>query len=307
MDSTILLGQMIELFLVISLGALLFKLEITNVAVNAKITKLILDVTIPLLILSSVFSQTEERDPGKIIEVLIISILFYIILPILSFIVAKCMRVPVGQQGVYMFMHTFSNVGFMGFPVIEALYGEVGLTYAAVLNIIFNLAAYTLGVVMIHYKTGKKAENTLKTLLSPGIIGSVLALVFYFVPVTVPGPILGAISSVGGMTSTLAMLVIGGNLANIPFKKMITDKKVYLFTVLKQIIIPLLCWPLLKYGISDELVRGVIFILLLMPVGNTVVLFANKYEQDDELATRGVFITTVSSIVTIPLLLTLVG
>ena len=74
----------------------------------------------------------------------------------------------------------------------------------------------------------------------------------------------------------------------------------YLFTALKQVIIPVLVWPLMKLLIDDTLIRSVIFILFLMPVGNTAVLFASRYQKNEELAAKTVFVTTLASILTIP-------
>ena len=101
------------------------------------------------------------------------------------------------------------------------------------------------------------------------------------------------------------MLLIGANLAGMPFREMFNDWKVYLFTALKQLLVPILIWPLLCLTISDVYIRGIIFVLLSMPVGNTVVLFATQYKKDQVLATKGVFITTLFSLVSIPLVFTI--
>lgn len=158
---------------------------------------------------------------------------------------------------------------------------------------------------MMHYGSGKKSGLSLKAILNPGMIGSILALLLYFFPVQVPAPVTGAIGSIGGLTSPLAMLLIGANLAGMPFKEMFNDWKVYLFTALKQLLVPILIWPLLCLTISDTYIRGIIFVLLSMPVGNTVVLFATQYKKDQVLATKGVFITTLFSLVSIPLVFTI--
>ena len=311
-DDAVLLGQMAQLFLMILCGYLLFRAKYLTVEVNRKLTRLLLDVTLPLMILSSVLKQEGDKDFASAFEVFGISIALYLILPVISYVLVKLMRFPKKQQGIYMFMNTYSNVGFMGFPVLNALYAEKAVFYAAILNIIFNLSLYTMGVMMIHYEGsgGEKSESgrvDLKLLLSPGLIGSAAAILFYFLPVSFPEPVVGAVDSIGGLTSPLAMILIGASLANMPLKEIFNDWRVYVFALVKQLVIPLLCWPVLKMAIGDTFIRSVIFILILMPVANSVVLFANNYEKDEALAAKNVFISTVFSVGTIPLAVYLIS
>lgn len=301
MDIYVLVAQMIQLFLVIFCGYGLFKLGVLTPEVDSHLTKLVLNVTLPLLILNSVLTQTESNNSARMFTVFIASAVVYVLLPLVSFAAVRLLRLPQNQQGVYAFMNTYSNVGFMGFPLITTLYGEQALLYATVLNILFNLSAYSIGVWMMHYGSRQKGLLNPKAILNPGMVGSILALFLYFFPVQVPAPVSGAIGSIGGLTSPLAMLLIGATLAGVPFREMFNDWKIYLFMVLKQIILPLLLWPLLCLTISDAYIRGIIFVLLSMPVGNTVVLFATQYQKDQTLATKGVFVTTLFSLVTIPL------
>lgn len=306
MDNKVLLTQMAQLFIVIFLGYILGKAKIFTKEFNQKLTKLILDVTMPLMILNSVLTQNGEREYGKIVEIFGISIAIYIILPIIGLVLVKIIRIPLEQQGLYIFMHTYSNVGFMGFPIINALYGEKAVLYTAILNIVFNFSAYSIGVIMVNYGNDKSEKMELKHLLSPGIIGSVISVVLYFVPVHFPEVFTGAIGSVGSITSPLAMLLIGSNLADMRVKEIFNDWRVYVFAVLKQFVVPMLCWPIIRYAIADEFIRGVIFVLILMPVANTSVLFAIRYDKGEELATKNVFMTTVLSIITVPLAFVLI-
>ncbi len=300
MDNKVLITQMTQLFIIMFAGYMLFKFKYFTVEFNKRLTRLILDVTLPLMILSSVLGQTGKKEYGKIAEVIAVSLAIYMVLPIISVIVIKILRFRKEEQGLYIFMHTYSNVGFMGFPIINALYGEKALLYAAILNIMFNLSIYSVGIIIVNYGSGKKEAMNLKHLLSPGILGSIAALLLYFVPVKFPVAVTGAVDSIGHLTSPLAMLLIGSNLANMKLREVFNDWRVYMFAVVKQFIVPMLCWPVLYYAISDEFIRGVIFVLILMPVANTAVLYATRYEVGEKLATKNVFMTTVLSIITIP-------
>ena len=236
MDIHVLIAQMIQLFLIMFCGYGLFKLGILNPEVDSHLTRLMVNVTMPLIILNSVLTRTKADDSSRVITVFLVSLVVYLLLPLVSFSAVRLLHLPQNQQGVYAFMNTYSNVGLMGFPMITALYGEQALLYAAVLNILFNLSAYSIGVWMMHYGSGKKSGLSLKAILNPGMIGSILALLLYFFPVQVPAPVTGAIGSIGGLTSPLAMLLIGANLAGMPFREMFNDWKIYIFTALKQLL-----------------------------------------------------------------------
>ena len=305
---------MAQLFIIMAIGYALFKLKYLDSQMITRLTKLLLDITLPLLIISSVMDKTEEVNAGKIGMVFLISFCLYVFLSVLSIIVIKIMHFPKPQQGLYIFMHTFANIGFMGFPIINALYGNEAMLYTAILNIFFNLFAYTVGIMMVNYSGSLKNEGSsaaslinAKSLISVGTIGSLLAIVIYFLPVTFPDVVTGVCSTVGGLTSPLAMILIGATLAKMPLKKVFNDWRVYLFAFVKQFVMPFPIYFLMRLVVADELVRNVLFILCIMPVANTSVLFANRYKKDEELAAKNVFVTTLVSIVSIPVILSVLN
>lgn len=124
MDIRVILMQMIQLFLVIALGYFLFKIKLLDVDLNKKLTTLLLSVTTPAMIVSSVLSTTVTQGLNDILFVFLVGFAVYLIMPILGYIIVKIMRVPLPQQGLYIFMTVFSNIGFMGFPVMKAIFGN---------------------------------------------------------------------------------------------------------------------------------------------------------------------------------------
>ncbi len=301
MDIKILANQLIELFLIICTGYTLYKVKIFNTEVNKKLTKLLLNVSMPALILSSVLEQTERPPSSEVLVVFAAATAMYLILPVISIILVKVMRIPKPRQGLYMFMNTFSNVGFMGFPIINALYGATAVFYTAIINVMFNLSVFTYGVVMVNYAGGEKTPFSVKKLLSPGIIGALLALLIYALNLRFPAPIESFIGTLGGITTPLAMLMIGSTLAAMDIKSVFNDARVYVFSIIKQLVIPIALFFAARFFIHDEFILGIVFIMLLMPVANTAVLFATEYGRDEGLAAKTVFITTAMSVITIPL------
>ena len=308
MEIYVILHQMVQLFLMMALGYLLYKVKMIDAPFNKKLTRLVLDCTLPLMVLASVLEQPADRDYGVVAEMIVISAGIYIILPLIAFVIVKCMRIPVSQQGMYMLMLTYGNVGFMGFPVLNAIYGGTAVFYAAILNIVFNVSAFSAGVFMVNYgcggdSAGGSGKFNFRSLLSPGTVISLISVAIYFSGVIFPEDIVSVCSSIGSMTSPLAMIIIGATLATMDVKSVFDDWRIYPFTLVKQIALPFVMWLVMRAFIRDELLLGICTVLMMMPTANICVMLANMHDRDEKLAARGVFITTLFSIVSVPLML----
>ena len=303
MDINIIVSQMTILFLILALGYFIFKIKLVDDNFTKKFSALVIKVTMPAMVLSSVLDLTERQSLRDVLTSFGIAVaLFAIVMPIVGFFLAKLFRVKRNSTGLYIFMATFSNVGFMGFPVISALAGEVGLFYAAINNLVFNITVFTLGVWLVNRdKGGENSAFDIKLLLSPGVIVSLLAIVVYFMNIKFPALLCDTIRSVGSITSPSAMLIIGCTLAKMDIKTVFSDWRLYPWTLIKQIVIPILLWIPLTMVIKNEILLTVTFILFSMPVANNAVLFANTYDGDAELAARSVFLTTLFSLLTVPI------
>lgn len=303
MDTQIVLNQMLILLCYIFLGFLLCKIHIFNEDFTARLTKLIIYVSMPSMILASVLEQEGPRDMQTLSIVALTAAVMYLVLPGIAYLVALIFHVKPEYKGIYMFMTIYSNVGFMGFPVLDALYGPTAVFYAAIFNIVFNVSAYTFGIALMNYKRDAAAVRfDWRNLLNPGISLSVFAIIVYILNISFPKPIESALASLGNMTTPLAMMVIGSTLGTMKREDMVNDKKAYAYILFRQFVLPLLLFPIIKLCVSDELIRAVTFVIIAMPVANSAVLFANLYHHDVKLATKGVFVSTLLSILSIPLL-----
>lgn len=302
MDIGILVTRMTELFIIILLGYIVYKLKIVDDAFVKKFTKLVLDVTLPAMILASVLNLTERQPLPDVLTCLAVAVaLIVIILPAIGGLLAIAVRAKERQRGLYTFMNTFSNVGFMGFPVISALCGPVGLFYAAIFNLIFNVAVYSLGIWLMNRGRRHTVKFSPKMLLTPGTFVATLSLLLYFLDLHPPEMITETIDTIGAMTSPAAMLIIGFSLARIDIKQVFTEWRLYPWTILKQVGVPLLLWFPLTWVIKNPMLLTVTYLMTAMPVANTSVLFATTYDGDVDLAAKGVFITTLFSLITVPI------
>ncbi len=297
--------QMVQLMAMMALGFLLCKVNVIDRDFNKKLTGLLNNCALPATILAAVLEQPPGRDMDKFLLVTVISFGYYIIMPAAAFLIVKlCRFVPLKEQGQYMFMLTFSNVGFMGIPVVQALFGNEGVLYAAVLNIAFNVSSFTIGVLQINYgqENGRDAVN-LRKLLSPCVLASVAALLIYLRGLRVPEDVISVCSTVGGITTPAAMILIGSTLGTMNSKEVFGDWKVYPFTLFKQVILPVLIMWVIGLVVRDSMMNNVLSVLMLMPVANLAVILSYQYDRDEKLASRVVFISTLVSMVTIPVML----
>ncbi len=302
MDINVLISQMAGLFIIMFLGYLLFKIKLVDDNFSKGLTRLIINVTMPCLLVSSVMETTERQPVSNVLLILLVAfLLYFIIFPLVGIVIAKMLRVKRNQEGMYMFMTSFSNIGFMGFPIISAVAGPVGLFYATLYNMVFNLGIFTIGIWLVSYGKKEGVKFSPKKLLSPGFIGACFALSVYFLNLELPVFINRAIDMVGDITSPAAMLVTGFTLAKMDIKNVFNDWRVYIWLTIKQFALPLLLWVPFTMLFTNETMRYVSLILAGMPVANMAVLYATTYGSDEELAARSVFITTLFSLITVPL------
>lgn len=313
-NMTVLINQLLQLFIIICLGFVAYRLNIFNDKSNKALNRFVLDITLPLMMIDSVLSMKQRPEGSEVAFLFGASFIFYLVMPVIAFIIVKIMvktmNIVRSRQGAYMFMLIFSNVGFMGFPILQAACGSQGDTavfYAAVLNIFFNLSAFTYGVIMIGYGEATRTAFQLKSLLSPGIISAFLAIIIYLLNIHFPSTMEDVISTVGGLTSPLAMILVGATLASIELSEVFNEWRIYVFSIIKQFLLPVLLYPVFRLFLGDTLLFNVLFIEFLMPIANTALMLSGEYGGDTKFVSKTIFISTAMSLVTMPLTIYLCG
>lgn len=205
------------------------------------------------------------------------------------------------SSGLYVFMTVFSNIGFIGYPIMKAIFGNDSVFHTSLFGMVFNIMLFTLGVYLIGI--GQQGNNKLnfKNLITPGVICSFLALILYLLHIRAPKIITDFTGMVGDMTTPLAMIIIGVTLGAMNIKDVFNELRVYIYTIIKQLTFPVIAYPAIAFLIKDSYLRGLTLIMLSMPVGSSAVLFTNKYGGDSGLAAKTIFMTTLISVFTIPL------
>jgi predicted permease len=301
MEDSKVFSQIIVLFLIMIVGYFCGTKKIITREVHRGLSELLLDVTIPFMIVASFnydFSWEMLKRAGVL---LFYSFVMYFGLIFLSKVLY--FKYPPSTKGVLKFISVFSNCGYMGYPVIESIYGKIGIFYASIFNIPFNILAYTLGEMLF---TGNKDFKALKkSLVNPGNAAICIGLFLFIFSIKLPYPIQEALDTIGGTTTPLSMLIVGSMLAEMEVKELFKGFELYYGSIIRLIATPLLVYSFLKLIGVSGMDLGIPVLIAAMPAAANSVIFATRYGGDSEFASKMIFITTVLSVVTIPLILLL--
>lgn len=296
------LKGIISLFLVITVGVYASKKRIISSEMNKNLTDLLMNITMPLLIISSFNMKLNDELRSNIIKCFFYSFITLFIAVILSWLLLK----PVKKDNKYLiqFSNVFSNCGFMGFPVIEGLYGKEGLIYASIFNVGFTILVWTYGIGL--FTGGINKENIKKVAKNPSIVAVLIGIFIMVFKIEVPAIIMSPIEMVGGMTSALSMIIIGVILANTDFKEQMKDWSLYYGASIKLLGVPLVMCFLLSFLPGPTKVIKIIVLLHAMPTAAMLPIFAENFGRDKGYASMMLFVTTLGSIVTFPIILMIV-
>lgn len=295
--------RMVELFIIILVGYIIARLKIMNTDGKKSLSKLVLNVTMPCTILSSVLASDNLPEADRILQLLCIAFLSYIPLWILGIITPKLLGLKGSKHGIASFAILFGNVGFIGYPVTQAIYGNEALFYTSVFNMPFNLLCYSLGVYMLkkHNDTGEdvRFQFHLKNLITPALIASLLAILIALTKIRLPEVVCSPISLIGAITTPAALMIIGITLSEMKFREMFQSAKAYLFTIICVIISPLVTY-LLFAPFTSGLTLRIAVILAAMPVATSGTMLCLEYKCDEKFMAQITFLTTLFTIITIP-------
>lgn len=294
--------QMVMIFMLVMAGYLLTKKNILTAHASREISGLVVNVCNPALMFTSIWNADNSITKEHLIQMAILGFLLYLGLIMLGFVIPHIIRAPKRERSHYNMMSIFGNIGFIGYPVITAVLGASGILYALVFNVFFTLLIYTYGrVLVVKDEPGREAKMQLQDAVNIGSVCCVLSILMYLTQFQVPDIIKTTFDYMGRSTTFLSMIVIGVNLAQAPLKEIFGDKRVYWFVLVRQVLVPILIGMVIRPFIHDELMYGVTILVMAMPVGNMPLMMAEEAGVDGKLFSKGIIVSTVLSVITIPL------
>lgn len=303
--------QMLMVSLPILLGWAVHKLGFLDDELDSGISRLVMNIALPCTILSSLGTSPELPETGAMLAIIAATFAAYIVAIALSIVATAAMRVPADARGVYQFAMAFGNCGFIGLPVISAIFGEEALLYAAISLIPANVVLFSAGAIMFDAdsETGlrRRLRRAVSSLKSPTLIMSVVVLVLAMAGVNDLGLVGDSVAIVGQMTTPLALLVTGSSLANYKPLAMLGNWRAYVACAVRLVAIPLASLAVARLFPLDVYQLGIVVVDCSMPVATAGILFCLQHGRDAMPMLQTTFLSIIASIVSIPLVTVLVG
>lgn len=296
-----LLGTQAVIFIYILVGMYTRKKAIITRDNQQQIIDLILKILMPCMI----FSSYDQKLTADVMKKAAIIIVIAFCICITAVILGKLLyyKYPYEKGSIMKYGTIVNNSGFAGLPMCNDIFGEIGLFYASFFLIPNRIFMWTAGISLFERTdTRSKLKNVL---LNPNIIAVELGLLFSAFSIKLPGFLSASIKHMGATVSPLSMIVVGAILADVDFKT-IMDKSVFYMASIRLILLPLLTLGIVNLFQLDSTIGGVALVLTSMPVGTTTALLAVKYKADVEFASKCVFVTTMLSLITVPIFMMLI-
>ncbi len=303
MDFSTVYKQIAILFLLIVAGYMLRKAKMITEEMVQSLTDFILKIALPAMIIAGMMITRTPQKLKESILILIIAFSTYAGSYIMAKIVTGIIKPLESNKGIFEFSLMFSNVGFMGFPVIATIFGEDAIFYAVIYNVAFVILVYTLGISLVN-ASDDKYEINIKSIFNAGVNASIVGFTIFALAVPVSEVFKGVVSLVGNTTTPLSMLVIGAMLATLPLSEMFNNWRIYIVAVVRVFVLPLIVFVIFKYilHVDNMMLIGVPVIITGMPVAANAALIAQQYGSEPEVASQCVFISTLISVISIPVL-----
>ena len=296
----LLLQQMIVLFIYMMIGYIACKKGKLDEAASSKLSWMVLNIANPMLVISAAVNGEGEIEGLDLIFTAAIAVWMFVILGLMAQVLPKLLRVEKKDIPLYKLMIIFNNMAFMGFPLISATYGNSALLYAAIFLLPFNILIYTYGVQVVKEDKAEK-KFAWDKILNVGVISCIVAAVLYIGHIPAPQFVKTCSQGLGNLTGPLSMIVTGISLTKIKIKDLFTDVKLLVFSMIKLIIIPIAGTLLLKQVIDNTILCGTFMIIISTPVASMTLMLAEPEREDCEALVEGISLTTILSVITIPL------
>lgn len=309
MNFNIIISNLAVIFLLIAVGFAAGRAKIVSSRAQGDFTAFLMNVTLPCTIFSS---MVREYDPSLIRDSLIIFAMGIVIFGggmLLYLQVSRLFRVPQRRRNVWTLSAALCNIGFMGFPLVKAIFGDDGLFLASIMNLSYNCVAWSLGTRIICMNEAEKGKIPWKKiLLTNNNYAVVLGLIVFLTQIPMPQVVMTVVNHFGGITTPLSMFLIGLTLSGGRIAEVFRDRDVWTVTFARLILSPLvivLLLHILPLPAGSPL-PGIVTLIMAMPGPSVCLMLAQQYGQDSDFAAKAIFFSSLCCIVTIPLIMMLI-
>lgn len=296
----------ISLFFIILIGFYAGKKDIIDQDLNKGLTRLLINIALPFMIVSSFIFTYEESIKSNVIKTFYYSFIAYILVTVLSYILL--LPIKDDKKTILHFANIFVNTGYIGFPILNSIYGPEGVIYGSIFNMFFVLFMWTYGIVLFKgtFDKGQLVHELKAILLNSSIIAVFIGIFIMVFDIRINQSLLYSIQTIGGMTAPLSMIIIGVILSKVKFKSFLKDFNVYYGVMIKLIIIPILIYLISIPLVAPSKAINSVIIMTAMPASAMTSILAESFDKEKEFAAVIVSLTTLLSLITAPLIINII-
>lgn len=296
----ILFQQMMIMFLFVIAGYVCGNKKVFSKESSSAFSWIILNLANPALIINAALANCRSVTMADLGFVFLTALILYAILILLASVVPIVIRAPKSERGMYSMMIVFSNIAFMGFPILNATFGSKAVLFGSAFLLPFNILIYTYGIRIMAQKNDSQKFNP-KKFLNVGVCSCLAALLVYAIKPANFYVVTNFLTFMGNLALPLSMMVIGHSLLSINIRELFLDARLIAFSLIKLMVIPSIVLSLSSFFIEDKMLKGVLIVISSAPVASMVPLMAQQYGGNYEQASKGVALTTILSVITMPL------
>lgn len=306
MEFSVIIESVISLFLIILVGVYGAKKKIITSQINKGLIDILIQITLPLMILSSFIFTYDDAIKSNAIKTFYYSIAAYIIVILVSYLLL--LPIKNDKKIVLHFANVFTNTGYVGFPILNSIYGAEGIVYGSIFNMFFVIFVWTYGIILYKGNFQKKElKNELKKiLLNPSIIAVCAGVIIMIFNIQLPGAILSSIRNIGNITGPLSMIIIGVIISDVKIKEYIKDWTIYYGIATKLILIPSIIYLISLLALATSKAVNTVIIMTAMPASAMTSILAETFDKEKDYAAVIVSVTTLLSLITVTILLKII-
>lgn len=296
--------QMLALLLMIGAGYFAAKKGMMDEHTNNQMSNMIVNIFNPLLVLASAANSVGQISLEAMKLAAWIAVGMFAVFIFAGMVLMPFLEKDREQRKIFQLMFVFSNVGFIGIPVISGIFGIQYVVYVSEFMLVYTFVFYTYGIALMD---GKFSAASLRSVMNPGTVCGLLALAIIIFEVQLPDFLQTAVTYLGNVTSPMALMAVGFALAGSDLKKIFGQPRLYVFSILKMLVLPMVMLPVLQRILGGTDLLGVCMVMFGMPVGNMPLILGNQRGMDVTECSATIILSTVLCVLTVPVLMIFVS
>lgn len=293
----ILLRQLIIMFSMLAIGAVMKRRGTMSEQTFKELGVFLLYVITPIVVFRGYLVEFNAVNTSYLIVSFLTSFVGLSVVILIAYAIYR-------KDGLSVFASVLTNSGFMGIPLVVALFSQDAVFVLSPFLSWLFVVQWTLGIVVVTKDI--KSMSFKKIITNPVMIASIVGVIVYFLQVPIPSLVNDFMSRFSALLMPIAMIVLGSSFANLSLKNVLFDLRVWAMIGVRLVVLPLFAMAVLTFIAKDySLVAYTLLVAMSAPIGANVAILAQQYNQDTQLAAAQIMMTTLFSIISMPLIFTL--